>query len=334
VEVEPITVGSPTLHARREGATKPQPRPGVPAFGSRQSLVRFRAQRMRENLIRAVLFACSALSVLTTLGIIAVLVFETIEFFQEVPIWSFLTETQWTPLFADKHFGIVVLASATVLTSAIALAVALPVGLLAAIFLSEFAPDRVRRTLKPLLEILAGVPTVVYGYFALLFVTPMLQWLIPETAGFNALSAGLVMGVMIIPLVASLSEDALYAVPQSLRDGAYALGSTRTQVATRVVVPAALSGIVASFILAVSRAIGETMIVAIAAGQSPRLTLNPLVPVETMTAYIVQVSLGDVPAGTLEFKTIFAVGMTLFVMTLCLNLASHRLVTRYRQKYE
>jgi phosphate transport system permease protein len=178
------------------------------------------------------------------------------------------------------------------------------------------------------------VPTVVYGYFALLFVTPLLQWLVPGTAGFNALSAGLVMGIMIIPLVASLSEDALYAVPQSLRDGAYALGSTRTQVATRVVVPAALSGIVASFILAVSRAIGETMIVAIAAGQSPRLTLNPLVPVETMTAYIVQVSLGDVPAGTLEYQTIFAVGMTLFVMTLCLNLASHRLVSRYRQKYE
>ena len=322
------------LSTPRGAATVRQPRPGLPFRDSRQSMVRFRAQRIRENAIRAVLFACSALSVLTTLGIIGVLIFETIEFFREVPISSFLTDTQWTPLFADKHFGIVVLASATVLTSAIALAVALPVGLLAAVFLSEFAPDRVRRTLKPMLEILAGVPTVVYGYFALLFVTPLIQWLIPETAAFNALSAGLVMGVMIIPLVASLSEDALYAVPQSLRDGAYALGSTRTQVATRVVVPAALSGIVASFILAVSRAIGETMIVAIAAGQSPRLTLNPLVPIETMTAYIVQVSLGDVPAGTLEFKTIFAVGMTLFVMTLCLNLASHRLVTRYRQKYE
>jgi phosphate transport system permease protein len=322
------------LPAPREAATVPRPRPRAPFRGGGQSLVRFRAQRVRENLIRGVLFTCSALSVLTTLGIIGVLVFETIEFFREVPIWSFLTETQWTPLFADKHFGIMVLASATVLTSAIALAVALPVGLLAAIFLSEFAPDRVRRTLKPLLEILAGVPTVVYGYFALLFVTPLIQGVLPETAAFNALSAGLVMGVMIIPLVASLSEDALYAVPQSLRDGAYALGSTRTQVATRVVVPAALSGVVASFILAVSRAIGETMIVAIAAGQSPQLTLNPLVPIETMTAYIVQVSLGDVPAGTLEFKTIFAVGMTLFVMTLCLNLASHRLVTRYRQKYE
>jgi phosphate transport system permease protein len=281
-----------------------------------------------------VLFTCAAVSVLTTAGIIGVLLFETIEFFREVPLWSFLTDTQWTPLFADKHFGIGVLASATILTSSVALGLAVPVGLLAAIFLAEFAPDRMRRTLKPLLEILAGVPTVVYGYFALLFVTPLLQRLIPGIAGFNALSAGLVMGVMIIPLVASLSEDALYAVPQSLRDGAYALGATRTQAVTRVIVPAALSGIVASCILAVSRAIGETMIVAIAAGQSPNLTLNPLVPVETMTAYIVQVSLGDVPAGTLEFKTIFAVGMTLFLMTLCLNLASHALVARFRQKYE
>jgi phosphate transport system permease protein len=320
--------------AVRVRATTRVASPGVPPRGAYRTPPGFRAQRVRESLIRAVLFACSALSVLTTLGIIGVLVFETIEFFRVVPIASYLTDTEWTPLFADKHFGIMVLASATVLTSAIALAVALPVGLLAAVFLSEFAPDRMRRALKPMLEILAGVPTVVYGYFALLFVTPLLQWLVPGTAGFNALSAGLVMGIMIIPLVASLSEDALYAVPQSLRDGAYALGSTRTQVATRVVVPAALSGIVASFILAVSRAIGETMIVAIAAGQSPRLTLNPLVPVETMTAYIVQVSLGDVPAGTLEYQTIFAVGMTLFVMTLCLNLASHRLVSRYRQKYE
>jgi phosphate transport system permease protein len=325
-----IAVGGPALPANRR-ADLPLPRPDQ---RGKQSLAGVRAQRLKEDVIRGILFACSAVSILTTAGIIGVLVFETIQFFREVSIWSYLTDTQWTPLFADKHFGIMVLASATLLTSAIALAVALPVGLLAAIFLSEFAPDRVRRTLKPLLEILAGVPTVVYGYFALLFVTPMLQWLIPSTAGFNALSAGLVMGVMIIPLVASLSEDALYAVPQSLRDGAYALGSTRTQVAVRVVVPAALSGIVASFILAVSRAIGETMIVAIAAGQSPRLTLDPLVPVETMTAYIVQVSLGDVPAGTLEFKTIFAVGMTLFVMTLCLNLVSHQLVTRYRQKYE
>jgi phosphate transport system permease protein len=280
------------------------------------------------------LFACSSVSVLTTLGIVGVLVFETVGFLRVVPLWDFLTDTQWTPLFADKHFGVVVLASATILTSGIALLVALPIGLLTAIFLSEIAPYRTRRLLKPALEILAGIPTVVYGYFALLFVTPLLRSVFPEIAGLNGLSAGLVMGVMIIPLVASLSEDALYAVPQGLRDGAYALGASRTQVTTRVVVPAALSGIVASFILAVSRAVGETMVVAIAAGQTPRLTLNPLVPIETMTAFIVQVSLGDAPSGTLEYQTIFAVGTALFLMTLVLNVASHALVRRYRQRYE
>jgi phosphate transport system permease protein len=289
---------------------------------------------MREAVIQALLALCGSVSVLTTAGIIGVLIFETVAFFREVPLWRFLTDTQWTPLFYDKHYGIIVLASATLLTTAIALAVALPVGLLAAIYLSEFAREPVRKTLKPLLEVLAGVPTVVYGYFALLFVTPALARVIPSISGFNALSAGLVMGVMIIPLVTSLSEDAMFAVPRSLRDGAYALGATRFEVATRVVVPAALSGIVASFILAVSRAVGETMIVAIAAGQSPRLTLNPLVPVETMTAYIVQVSLGDTPTGTLEFKTVFAVGMTLFVLTLLLNVASYRIVARFRERYD
>jgi phosphate transport system permease protein len=291
-------------------------------------------RRLRDRLVRVALLACSAVSVLTTLGIVAVLIFETFEFFRVVSVWDFLTDTQWTPLFAEKHFGISVLATATLLTSAIAVLVALPAGLLSAVYLSEMATVRTRQILKPLLEILAGVPTVVYGYFALLFVTPILRAIFPEIAGFNALSAGLVMGVMILPLVISLSEDALYAVPQSLRDGAYALGSTRVQVATRVVVPAALSGIAASFLLAVSRAIGETMIVAIAAGQSPRLTLNPFVPIETMTAYIVQVSLGDTPTGTLEFQTIFAVGMALFLMTLGLNLVSHQLVIRFRQKYD
>jgi phosphate transport system permease protein len=306
---------------------------GLGRTALRRSSRRIR-QTIREEIIRALLFLCGFLSILTTAGIIGVLIFETIEFFREVSIWQFFTDTQWTPLFADKHFGILVLASATLLTSAIALMIALPVGVLAAIYLSEFADERVRRVLKPSLEILAGVPTVVYGYFALLFVTPLLKLLFPSIAGFNALSAGLVMGIMIIPLVVSLSEDAMFAVPRSLRDGAYALGATRYEVATRVVVPAALSGIVASFILAISRAIGETMVVAIAAGQSPRLTLNPLVPVETMTAYIVQVSLGDTPTGTLEFKTIFAVGMTLFVITLGLNTLSHRLVVRFREKYD
>jgi phosphate transport system permease protein len=291
-------------------------------------------RRAVEGLIQALLFTTSAITILTTVGIVAVLIVETIAFFQEVPLWRFLTDTQWTPLFADKHFGIIVLASATILTSAIALAVALPVGLLAAIYLSEFADPRTRRYLKPVLEVLAGVPTVVYGYFALLFVTPMLKLIFPDIAGFNALSAGIVMGVMILPLVISLSEDALFAVPVGLRNGGYALGATRAEVATKIVVPAAFSGIVAAFILAISRAVGETMIVAIAAGQSPNLTLNPFVPVETMTAYIVQVSLGDTPHGTLEFKTIFAVGMTLFLMTLALNVLGNRLVTRFRERYD
>ena len=291
-------------------------------------------RRVGERLIHVGLFLSGALTIATTFGIVAVLAFETIGFFREVPLWRFLTETEWTPLFADKHFGIMVLASATVLTSVVALGFALPVGLLAAIYLSEFAANRTRRIVKPLLEILAGVPTVVYGYFALLFVTPLLQFFFPSLSGFNALSAGLVMGVMILPIVISLSEDALYAVPTGLRDAGFALGATRFEVSTKIVVPAALSGIVAAFVLAVSRAIGETMIVAIAAGQSPRLGLNPLVPVETMTAYIVQVSLGDTPTGTLEFKTIFAVGMTLFLMTLVLNIFGNRLVRRYRERYD
>ncbi len=281
------------------------------------------------------LFALFAfVSVVTTIGIVFTLIFETVGFFQEVPIWRFLTERQWTPLFADKQFGVMVLVSATLLTSVIAIAVALPIGLLAAICLSEYAPAKVRKWLKPALEILAGVPTVVFGYFALLTVTPFLQNIIPGIQGFNALSAGLVLGVSIIPLVASLSEDAIYAVPRSLRDGAYALGSTKREAITSVVLPAALSGIVASFILAISRAIGETMIVTIAAGQNPQLTLNPLVPVETMTAYIVQVSKGDTPAGSLAYRTIFAVGMTLFVITLTLNIFSYWFVRRFREKYE
>jgi phosphate transport system permease protein len=328
----------PLLAARpvvRERPATASPTPSRRAGRLHAASTRTRGRRrLEERVVGVALLAAAAISVLTTLGIIAVLAFETVEFFRAVPLWNFLTDTSWTPLFADKHFGIGVLAAGTFLTSTIALCVALPVGLLAAVFLSEMATPRVRQILKPLLEVLAGVPTVVYGYFALLFVTPLLSYLIPSISGFNALSAGIVMGVMIIPLVASLSEDALYAVPQSLRDGAYALGATRVQVSMRVVVPAALSGIVASFLLAVSRAVGETMIVAIAAGQSPRLTLNPLVPIETMTAYIVQVSLGDTPAGTLEFQTIFAVGMTLFLMTFSLNVLSHRLVARFRQRYE
>lgn len=328
--VPPVTVRMQPVHSRTV-LTPPdggRVRERLPLGGGRTSAT------VKERAIQALLAACSTISILTTAGIVAVLLLETVEFFRTVSLWDFLTDTEWTPLFADKHFGISVLASATFLTSAIALMVALPVGLLTAVFLSELASERVRRTIKPVLEVLAGVPTVVYGYFALMFVTPLLQSVFPWISGLNGLSAGLVMGIMILPLVASLSEDALYSVPQGLRDASYALGASRVQTSVRVVVPAALSGIVASFILAVSRAVGETMVVAIAAGQTPRLTLNPFVPIETMTAFIVQVSLGDTPAGTLEYQTIFAVGTALFCMTLVLNLVSHALVRRFRQRYE
>lgn len=287
-----------------------------------------------EQFVKALFALFAFISVATTIGIVFTLIFETLEFFQEVSLWQFLTDTQWTPLFSNAQFGIFVLISATFLTSAIALLVALPIGLLAAICLSEYAPARVRRWLKPALEILAGVPSVVFGYFALLLVTPFLQRFIPGLQGFNALSAGLVLGVSIIPLVASLSEDAIYAVPRNLRDGAYALGATKREAIINVVLPSALSGIVASFILAVSRAVGETMIVTLAAGQNPNLTFNPLIPVQTMTAYIVQVSLGDTPAGSLAYKTIFVVGMTLFLITLVLNVFSFWFVRRFREKYE
>lgn len=280
---------------------------------------------LSERAVAAVLAICGVLSVFTTLGIVAVLIYESAGFFRAVSIGEFLGDTQWTPLFYDKHFGIWPLVAGTMLTTAIALAVALPLGLLAAIYLSEFARDRIRRVLKPTLEILAGIPTVVYGYFALTLVTPVLQRLIPTLAGFNSLGAGIVMGVMILPIIASLSEDAIFAVPASLREGAYALGAGKIAAVFRVVLPAAFSGIGAAVILGMSRAIGETMIVAIAAGQQPRLTLDPRVPVETMTAYIVQVSLGDTPTGTIEYRTIFAVGLSLFAITLVLNIVSHRL---------
>jgi phosphate transport system permease protein len=289
--------------------------------------------RTLEWIIERVLLLSAALSVVTTVGIVIVLSAETLAFLREVPLVEFLTGTEWTPLFANQRFGVLPLVVGTLLVSAIALVVAVPMGLLAAVYLSEYAPDGVRRVVKPMLEILAGVPTVVYGYFALTFVTPLLQQAMPSLAGFNALSPGIVMGIMILPLVSSLSEDAMRAVPRGLREGAYALGATRMQTALQVVVPAAFSGITAAFILATSRAIGETMIVAIAAGQQPRFTLNPFVPIETMTAYIVQVSLGDTPQGTLEYRTIFAVGMLLFLMTFALNLASTWLRERFREEY-
>ena len=289
--------------------------------------------RRWEFLIERGLLACALVSVATTVGIVAVLAIESFEFFQVAPLTEFLFGTEWTPLFADKHFGVLPLVVGTVLVSSIAMAVALPMGLLSAIYLSEYAGPRVRRVVKPVLEVLAGVPTVVYGYFALLFVTPLLQQIIPSLAGFNALSPGIVMGIMILPLVSSLTEDAMRAVPTGLREASYALGATRMQTSLTVVVPAAFSGITAAFILAISRAVGETMIVAVAAGQQPRLTMDPRVPIETMTAYIVQVSLGDTPAGTLEYRTIFAVGMLLFLGTFGLNLVSTWLRDRYREEY-
>ena len=289
--------------------------------------------RRGERTIEGLLFLCALASIATTAGIIAVLAVETLAFFREVSIVEFLTGTEWTPLFAIKHFGVLPLLLGTIVVSTIALVVAVPTGLMSAIYLSEYAPDGVRRTVKPVLEILAGVPTVVYGYFALTFVTPLLHQWLPGLSGFNALSPGIVMGLMILPLVSSLSEDAMRAVPRGLREGAYALGATRMQTALQVVVPAAFSGITAAVILAASRAIGETMIVAIAAGQQPRFTVNPFVPIETMTAYIVQVSLGDTPQGTLEYRTIFAVGMLLFVMTFALNLLSGWLRARFREEY-
>jgi phosphate transport system permease protein len=278
--------------------------------------------------------ACAYASVLTTFGIVFVLIFETIRFFRQVSVVEFLTATEWSAAFANGEFGVMVLVYGTLLTTLIAIAVALPIGLLAAIFLSEYASNRLRRWLKPALEVLAGVPTIVYGYFALTFVTPLLQdTIFPNVQIFNALSAGLVMGVMIIPTIASLSEDSLYAVPRSLREGAYALGATKREVATRVVVPAALSGIVASVVLGVSRAVGETMIVAVAAGQLAQFR-GPLESVQTMTAYIVQVASGETARGTLTYQTIFAVGSTLFLMTLILNIISYWFVRRFRESYE
>ena len=291
-------------------------------------------RRIKELVIERTLLGSALLTILVTLGIIAVLSVEAFNFFKEVSIWDFLTDTQWTPLFTEKHFGILPLLSGTLLTSFIAIIFAVPVGLSISIYISEYAPRSFRKTIKPILELLAAVPSVVYGFFALTVVTPFLQGFIPGLSGFNSLSAGLVMGIMIIPFISSLSEDALHAVPSSLREAAYGMGSTRLQNAFKVMVPAASSGIIVSIILAISRAIGETMIVAIAAGQQPRLTFDPTVPVETITAYIVQVSLGDVQHGSLEYRTIFAAGITLFIFTFILNTISYRIRKKFREKYE
>ena len=267
-----------------------------------------------------------------TIGIVIVLFSETVAFFEEVSLGDFLLDTQWTPLFADKHFGIWPLVSGTLLTAGIAVVVALPLGLGAAIYLSEYASLQARRFLKPALEILAGVPTIVYGFFALIVVTPLLQAMVPGLAGFNALSPGIVMGIMIIPMICSLSEDALFAVPERLREASYGLGASKKVTITKVVLPAAMSGIAASLLLAIARAIGETMIVAIAAGQRPTLAFDPRGPVQTMTAFIVQVSMGDTPAGSLEYRTIFAVASSLFLITLGINLVSQRMAQKFRER--
>ena len=289
--------------------------------------------KLEGQVIRIIFFLCAIISILTTVAILFTLIFQALSFFNEISIWEFLTGTRWTPILKPRAYGVLPLVSGTLLVTVIAAAVALPVGLFTAIFLSEYAPDKIRRIIKPVLEILAGIPTVVYGYFALTFVTPQLQVIFPDLLVFNALSAGLVMGLMIIPMVSSLSEDAMLSVPRSLREAAYALGATRFEVSLKVVVPAALSGIISAFILAISRAIGETMLVTIAAGATPRLTLNPLESVQTMTAYIVQLSLGEAAVGSLEYNTIFAVGLVLFALTLIMNLLGFWVVRRFREAY-
>lgn len=288
---------------------------------------------IRERTITVILFLAAFSSVATTVAILEILVQESVGFFQKVPLKEFLTATEWTPLFTEPRYGILPLLSGTLVTSAIALVVAIPLGTIAAIYLSEFASPRLKEIVKPCLELLAAIPTVVYGYFALLFVTPLLQIVYPDLPGFNMLSAGLVMGLMILPLISSISEDAMRSVPLELREGSAATGATRLQTALWVVFPAALSGVTASYILGTSRAVGETMIVAIAAGLQPNLTWNPTQEAATITAYIVQVSLGDLPYGTLEYKTIFVAGLTLVLLTLVLNIIGHFLAKRYREIY-
>ena len=300
---------------------------------SGERLARRRARVIRERLIELVLFLAALVSVFTTVGIVYVLVKESVLFFTHVPIWQFLTDTQWTPLFDDAHFGIMVLLSGTLTSSFVALAVAIPLGTVIAIYLSEFAPFKLREVAKPFLELLGGVPTIVYGYFALLFVTPLLQKIYPELPGFNLLSAGIVMGLMIIPYVSSISEDAMRAVPMSLREGSYAMGATRFQTALKVVVPAAFSGIASAYILGISRAVGETMILAVSAGLQPNLTFNPLESAATITAYIVQVALGDLPHGSIGYQTIFAAGLTLMLFTLACNVGGHLLRKTFREAY-
>ncbi len=301
--------------------------PGTPAK-------KFKWRAIKERLIYALLLGSVLISVLTTIGIILSLFTETFSFFKEVPIIRFLTDTQWTPLFLDKHFGVLPLVAGTTIILIGSSIVALPLGLASAIYLSMYAGPTVRRIVKPLLEVLAGIPTVVYGYFALTFVTPLLKNFLPGLPTFNALSASIVVGIMIIPMISSLSEDALISVPKTLKEAGFALGATHYEVATKIVLPAGLSGVIASFILAISRAVGETMIVMLAAGSTPKFTLNPLESIQTMTASIVSISMGDTPQGTIEYKTIFAVGTLLFVITLLINIVGQMITRRFREVYE
>ncbi|HEY5929530.1 MAG TPA: phosphate ABC transporter permease subunit PstC [Burkholderiales bacterium] len=296
-------------------------------------LAKRKSRHIRERLIEVLLFLAASVSVAVTVGIVAILVTESWQFFQHVPLWDFLTDTQWTPLFDDAHYGIMVLLSGTLVSSFVALAVAIPLGTIIAIYLSEFAPFTVREVAKPFLELLGGVPTIVYGYFALLYVTPALQYFFPGLPGFNLLSAGLVMGIMIIPYISSVSEDAMRSVPMAMREGSYAMGATRFQTSIRVVTPAAFSGISAAYILGISRAVGETMILAVAAGMQPNLTWNPAEPAATITAFIVQVALGDLPHGSIGYQTIFAAGLTLMLLTLFFNVLGHVLKRKFRQAY-
>jgi phosphate transport system permease protein len=315
--------------APREAVSAP-----VNSIGPTHARLAHRRGRLAfEKAIEVALFLAALASVLVTVGIVYVLVSESVAFFAHVSVWDFLTDTQWTPLFDDAHFGIMVLLSGTLTSSFVALSIAIPVGTVIAIYLSEFAPFRLREIAKPFLELLGGVPTIIYGYFALLFVTPLLQLIFPQLPGFNVLSAGLVMGIMIIPYVSSLSEDAMRAVPMNLREGSYAMGATRLQTAIKVVVPSAFSGIASAYILGISRAVGETMILAVAAGMQPSLSFNPLEPAATITSYIVQVALGDLPHGSIGYQTIFAAGLTLMLLTLAFNILGHFLRRRFREAY-
>lgn len=298
-----------------------------------ERLARRNSRRLVERLIEAVLFAAAATSIFVTVGIVYILVTESIVFFRHVSLIDFLTDTQWTPLFDDAHFGIMVLLSGTAVSSIVALGIAIPLGTTIAIYLSEFASARMREIAKPILELLSGMPTVVFGYFALIFVTPLLQRVIPDLSGFNLLSAGLVMGIMIVPIISSISEDAMRAVPMALREGSYAMGATRLQTALQIVIPAAVSGIASAYILGIARAVGETMILSIAAGMQPNLTWDPREPAATITAFIVQVALGDLPHGSVGYQTIFAAGLTLMLFTLSFNILGFWLQRRYRERY-